>query len=238
MSEDVSTKESHDLNVIFSEEALRGAEKAVDSSQSKEAVVSAENLQVDAKAPSEGSEKPAPSPEDQPEKTKSPMTWVMYPIAKIKIDKRFRTVDRSKVAPLAESIKTLGMLTPIIITPEGKLVAALHRVEACKLLGMDEIPVTIRNYDRLRAELAEIDENLMRSELTELEKAECIHRRKQIYEQLFPQTKAGGDRKSQKVKSNRQDGDLKTQRFTADAAKTMGTPQKERFSVMQRSGLT
>jgi hypothetical protein len=65
--------------------------------------------------------------------------------------------------------------------------------------------------------LAEIDENLVRNELTELEQGVQLARRKQLYEQKYPETRHGGDRKSEE--SKRHNGDLIS--FTADtAAKT------------------
>ena len=43
----------------------------------------------------------------------------------------------------------------------------------------------------LEAELAEIDENLMRNDLSVLERGEHEYRRKVVYEKLHPETKAG-----------------------------------------------
>jgi ParB-like chromosome segregation protein Spo0J len=98
------------------------------------------------------------------------------------------------------------------------LVAGRYRLEACKLLGMQTIPVRILEVDELKAEIIQIDENLCRSELTELETADCLKRRKEIFEQLYPASKHGGDRKSKGEKSNRQDGELNPDRFTKGAA--------------------
>jgi len=68
--------------------------------------------------------------------------------------------------------------------------------------------------------LAEIDENLIRAELTPAETAMHIAKRKEVYERLHPETKAGGDRKSKKAKSKSQNENLKT--FVKDTAKKTG----------------
>lgn len=104
---------------------------------------------------------------------------------------RKRQLVAEKVQELAESIKELGLLQPIVVTKDKKLIAGFHRLEACKLLGWQEINCIIREYDELEAELAEIDENLIRAELSDLERAEHLKRRKEIYEAKHPQTKAG-----------------------------------------------
>ena len=92
---------------------------------------------------------------------------------------------------LCTSIKELGLLNAITITPDFQLIAGYHRIEACKRLGWTEIRATICHLEGLRIELAEIDENLARNELNELERGEQLARRKEIYEALYPTTKAG-----------------------------------------------
>jgi N6-adenosine-specific RNA methylase IME4 len=111
-------------------------------------------------------------------------------IDEVKVGTRKRKLDEERVRELAESIRELGLLQPIGIRNDGTLVFGWHRLEACKLLGWDEIEATVVSAeDALRAELAEIDENLVRNELTALERAEHLARRKEIYEQLYPLAK-------------------------------------------------
>ena len=92
---------------------------------------------------------------------------------------------------LAKSIAEVGLLQPIVVTKDHLLVAGLHRLRACESLGWTEIPVVVVEVEGLRAELAEIDENLIRNELTKLERGEHLAKRKRIYEFLHPETKAG-----------------------------------------------
>ncbi len=60
-----------------------------------------------------------------------------------------------------------------------------------QVLGWDEVEATVVSLDSPHLELAEIDENLVRKELTVLERAEHLARRKEIYEALHPATKRG-----------------------------------------------
>lgn len=98
---------------------------------------------------------------------------------------------RGSIEELANSIKELGLLNPITITSDFALVAGYHRYLACKSLGWKEIPTVTIHVDGLRAELAEIDENLIRNELSVIDRGENLVRRKKIYEALYPQTKRG-----------------------------------------------
>lgn len=141
-------------------------------------------------------------------------------ISEIKVHDRLRKPDMKKVSEIADSIKTIGLLNPITLDADLNLVSGWHRLEAFKLLGLDEIEAQIHDLNPLKRELAEIDENLIRSELHYLDRGEHLRRRKQIYELLYPETKAGGDRKSEEFKTKRIEGGLKPS-FAADtAAKT------------------
>jgi len=116
-------------------------------------------------------------------------------ISKIVVKRGRRKVNPEKVAQIAESISTIGLLNPIAINNKYELIAGHHRLEAYRKLGKKSIPAIITQKG-LVEDLAEIDENLIRQELSVLERAECLQRRKKIYENLFPDTKKGGDRKS------------------------------------------
>jgi len=101
-------------------------------------------------------------------------------ISDLKILSRKRHADPQKVKELAESINRLGLLNPIIISPEKELIAGMHRVEAHNLLGIAHIEAKIKDYDDFKKELAEIDENLIRNELSILEQGEQILQRDEI----------------------------------------------------------
>jgi hypothetical protein len=115
-------------------------------------------------------------------------------ITDIKVpDTRLRSLNADKVGTIAQSIATNGLINPITLhqTEDGlTLIAGLHRLEACKSLGFDSIPCTIHAVDSHRAELLEIDENLMRQELTVLEQSEHIQRREEILEAMGLRAKA------------------------------------------------
>ena len=104
-------------------------------------------------------------------------------IEEIKVQQRKRKLDNCKVQELAESFANIGQLQPITVAKyDGmyKLVAGLHRLEAAKRIGWQTIEASIFEGDDIAAELAEIDENLMRNDLTVLEQGEHLLRRKEL----------------------------------------------------------
>lgn len=113
-------------------------------------------------------------------------------IESIKVpETRMRELKPAGVERLIESMTQLGQINPITILPDGTLISGLHRYEAAKRLGWKLIAVNVLELDDAHAQLAEIDENIIREELNVLERAEHLARRKEIYEALFPETKRG-----------------------------------------------
>jgi len=137
---------------------------------------------------------------------------------------------------LAKSIKEIGLLNPITITKDFRLVAGYHRLTACKKLGWKTIPANVVDMDALKAELAEIDENLIRNELTVLERAEQLKRRKEIYEALHPETKqgvAGGKASGQARRTTAESAVVHTPSFVEDTAQKTGRAARTVFEEVQ-----
>ncbi|MCM1543600.1 MAG: ParB N-terminal domain-containing protein [Blautia sp.] len=113
-------------------------------------------------------------------------------VKEIKTREGRRSLDGNHVKELAESIRELGLINPLTIDRDNHLIAGLHRLEAVRLLGWTEVECTVSSLEGLQAELAEIDENFVRNDLSAIEYSEMLLRRKEIYESLHPETKHGG----------------------------------------------
>jgi ParB/RepB/Spo0J family partition protein len=157
---------------------------------------------------------------------------IEIPVARCRPSPNARAVLFPKVLVLASSIKDVGLRQPInvrLVGADYEVRGGLHRVEAFRHLGFETIPAIVTDDDDLRAELAEIDENLIRNELSPAERAIAISRRKVCYEALHPEAAHGGDRKS-----SRQVGDLiepdrkpgEAERFTKTTADATGKSER------------
>lgn len=105
-----------------------------------------------------------------------------------------RAVNPDTVIGLTDSIGAVGLINPIRVRQTGdrwEVIAGVHRLEACKALGLVEVTCDVVEDDDLRAELAMIDENLCRAELTPSDRARQTARRKAIYEELYPEAAHG-----------------------------------------------
>jgi N6-adenosine-specific RNA methylase IME4 len=84
-------------------------------------------------------------------------------IDEIIVGKRHRS-DLGDIDGLAASIADIGLMHPMVIRPDGTLIAGERRIEAVKLLGWTEIPVTVLDpYAVVRGEYAE---NTFRKDFT------------------------------------------------------------------------
>ena len=128
-------------------------------------------------------------------------------IADIVVGDRLRAADPVWVEALAKMIEESGLLQPVVIWMDGdtpRLVAGLHRMEAYKLNEQEEIPYTLsdaKTYDEARTD--EIIENVGRNELNALDRAHHLAELKEVYERRYPETKKGGDVKSEEAKEAR-----------------------------------
>jgi len=164
-------------------------------------------------------------------------------IDKIKVNPDRREALPEHIAELAKSIAEVGLLNPITVDRDYTLIAGLHRLEAVKGLGWTEIECTVSSLEGLQAELAEIDENFVRRDLSTVEFGELLLRHKEIYEALHPETKAG---LSQAAGMNRAKGNIvadkmsaTTRPFVENTAEKLGvTPRTIRRQIETAKNLT
>ncbi|WP_437723521.1 ParB N-terminal domain-containing protein [Sorangium sp. So ce861] len=100
-----------------------------------------------------------------------------------------RKPDPDIVRQLAASIDNLGLLNPILLTPNLELVAGRNRIAACVALGYTHIEARIETWGSIDRQLAEIDENLVRRRLPLLERGRLLARRKVLYEAIYPEAR-------------------------------------------------
>lgn len=114
----------------------------------------------------------------------------------VKIGLRVRD-DLGELSELAKSIENVGLLHPIVVRPDGTLIAGMRRLEACTtVLGWQEIDVNVvRNLEDVSLALrAEGDENAMRKELTPVESVKLSY--------LLEPMERGAARERQQLLSN------------------------------------
>jgi len=87
--------------------------------------------------------------------------------------------DPEKLAELAESIRELGVIQPVVVRPEAgggyELIAGERRWRACKSLGYKTIPAVVKDYRDLEATAVSLIENIQREDLNPLEEALAYH---------------------------------------------------------------
>lgn len=77
------------------------------------------------------------------------------PISSIRVGKRSRR-DMGDIAALAANISEIDLLHPIVVRPDGQLIAGERRLRAVERLGWTDVPITVVDLDAVvRGELAE-----------------------------------------------------------------------------------
>lgn len=133
-----------------------------------------------------------------------------------------RAIDSAKVRELANSMREIGLINPITVTQDRVLITGAHRLEAAKLLGWTEIEATVSELEGFKAELAEIDENLMRNELHYIDRGQAFKRRDELL------TEAGMRRKDGRYPNPEMVSQLTTQDIAAQVGVTARTVQQEK----------
>lgn len=150
-------------------------------------------------------------------------------IASIDVVDRLRLVDRAHVEMIAASVAEsyLHQAIAVATTPGGGnrylLVDGEHRLEAFKLLGRTTIPARIRTLTPEEREKHEIHANLIRNELTALDRTIFVGRLADMFAAENADARNGGDRKSKKWREKNQLANLANwSSFSKEAARRTG----------------
>lgn len=161
---------------------------------------------------------------------------------------RHRSIDPAIVARLAESIRKIGLRTPISVrivdnyvaasgeTCDGQplLVTGAHRLEAVRSLGIEKIECWIWSEDdETQARLWEISENLHRAELTALERDQHLAEWVRLTEQADQsrQSDANESKRADKRGHRKQSG-------TRKAARELGVTEPDARRALKVASLT
>lgn len=90
-----------------------------------------------------------------------------------------RKFDEDALQELADSIKQIGVLEPLIVQDRGKhyeIIAGERRWRAAKLAGLKEVPVIIKKFTEREIVAISLIENLQRKDLNPIEEAMAYKR--------------------------------------------------------------
>jgi ParB family transcriptional regulator, chromosome partitioning protein len=127
---------------------------------------------------SEQSSQPSSAPVSPPSPALSPTQGtVELPISQLVPNpgQPRKNFDETELNELADSIKTYGIIQPVIAANAGDgtyiIIAGERRTRAAKIAGLDTVPAIIRDYtDQKRLEISLI-ENIQRTDLNPIEEA-------------------------------------------------------------------
>ena len=127
--------------------------------------------------------------------------------------------DPGDLTSLVDSLKRVGLLQPITISPDGHLICGFRRLEAAKALQWRTVRVWVRSglSDELTRLLAERDENTTHKPLAPVEAA-------RLYEELRTLVEEDADRRK------------KATQFGAKSDKTAGQPGHAESAGPQSGG--
>ena len=93
------------------------------------------------------------------------------------VDQPRKNFDPTALKELSESIKTYGVIQPILVVPKGNrymIVAGERRFRASKLAGLKKIPAVVREYTEQQVQEISLLENIQREDLNPIETAKAM----------------------------------------------------------------
>ncbi|WP_320978243.1 ParB N-terminal domain-containing protein [Hungatella effluvii] len=104
-------------------------------------------------------------------------------IKDVKIGQRVRD-EYGDMQALADSIREHGLLHPIVVDSDYNLIAGCRRLLACERIGLKEIEAKVlEDISEKELRVLELEENIRRKDLTELEKSKNLVELAEIKEQ-------------------------------------------------------
>lgn len=107
------------------------------------------------------------------------MAIVLLPISSVvpNPEQARKDFDEERLEELAASIRSVGLLSPILVSKQGdtySIIAGERRYRACKMVGLETIPAIVHEIDTVEATKKSLIENLQREDLNPIEQAEGI----------------------------------------------------------------
>ena len=123
--------------------------------------------------------KVADAPAAQPGDDGAPRTLKLAQLQPGKYQPRTR-MDEGSLYELAESIKSQGVMQPVLVRPVNggryEIIAGERRFRAARLAGLDELPVLVKPVPDEAAAVMALIENIQREDLNPLEEAQGLKR--------------------------------------------------------------
>jgi len=121
--------------------------------------------------------KPAPAAKEEADSAAEKVVYINLNDIKPNSAQPRKTFDQGLLEELAESIKTHGVIQPVLLRPSKKgyeLVAGERRWRAARLAGLKSVPAIVRDLDEKQNAFYALIENMQREDLNPIEEAEGI----------------------------------------------------------------
>jgi ParB family chromosome partitioning protein len=89
-----------------------------------------------------------------------------------------KSIDRDKLTELSESIKVHGLISPILVrkfNTKYEIIAGERRFHACKMAGIERVPVIVKDVSDDDSFKLSLIENLQREDLNPMEETEAYY---------------------------------------------------------------
>ena len=119
----------------------------------------------------------------------------------------FKVLDDEKMSDLVESIRINGVLSPVLVRPDGEdsyeMISGHRRMHAAKIVGLTMIPAIVREMSDDEAVIYMVDSNIQREELLPSEKAFAFKMKLDAMKRQGKRTDLTSDQNVQKFQTSR-----------------------------------